>query len=217
VGINVSRFDALPAETRKSLRILELFEDCKGFSNWWFDMEPKHRNNIFQSLRKMLLPLSKGGKVRDKDPRRDEWQTPPDVFIKLNNEFDLSIDVAANIHNRKSLYYFGPDQQDSRYRNCLEIDWVQVARDSGLKPSFWMNPPYSKVDKFIRKAYEESQKGASVVCLVAPTVSAKWWHEIALKGEIRWIKGRIDFIPPPGIEASTNTRDSAIVIFRPNR
>lgn len=75
-----------------------------------------------------------------------------------------------------------------------------------------MNPPYGRsIGLWMAKAYEESMRGALVVCLVPARTDTRWWHDYAMKGEIRLYKGRIRFV---GAKASAPF-PSAVVVFRP--
>jgi len=55
-----------------------------------------------------------------------------------------------------------------------------------------MNPPYKNMKKFIKKAYEE-RYNAITVCLIPARTNTKWWHELCMKGEIKFICGRPKF------------------------
>jgi site-specific DNA-methyltransferase (adenine-specific) len=85
-----------------------------------------------------------------------------------------------------------------------------------------LNPPYSagNIDRFMQKAYEESQKGAVVVCLVPCATDTRWWHNYAMRAqEIRFIKGRVRFIgyDEKGEQIKNSpTFSSCVVIFRPS-
>lgn len=76
-----------------------------------------------------------------------------------------------------------------------------------------MNPPYGKeIAKWMKKAYEESLKGATVVCLTFARTDTKWWHDYAMKAaEIRFIKGRVRF---EGADSSAPF-PSVVIVFRP--
>ena len=77
-----------------------------------------------------------------------------------------------------------------------------------------MNPPYGReIGKWMKKAYQESKKGIIVVCLIPSRTDTKWWHEYAMKGEIRFIKGRLYFTDQHG-KTGTAPFPSAIVIFK---
>ena len=65
---------------------------------------------------------------------------------------------------------------------------------------------------WMKKAYEESQKGATVVCLVPARTDTSYWHEYAMQAdEIRFVKGRLKF----GDGKGSAPFPSAVVIFRP--
>lgn len=152
------------------------------------------------------------------DDSRDAYSTPQVIFLPMHKEFRFDIDACAVKATAKVPFYFGPDHEDPEYRDALSIDWSEFLFGVSMDqpPTIWMNPPYSfpLIEQFMRKAYEESLKGCTVVCLVCPSTCSNWWHDYAMKGEIRYIRGRINFIPPPGVKASTNSKDSVFVIFR---
>lgn len=109
---------------------------------------------------------------------KQDWVTPNDFFRKLNDEFGFTLDVAASKENTKCQRYF-TEEDDG-----LLQDWKGVC---------WMNPPYNNKKNWIIKAYKESQKGATVVCLVPARTNTNWWHDYCMKGEIRFIRGRVKF------------------------
>lgn len=141
----------------------------------------------------------------------DEWETPPELFAKLDAEFHFTLDVAASPLNFKCQAYFSPVQQ----QDGLIRSWDgQVC---------WMNPPYGRaIGKWMAKAWLESAGGrATVVCLVPARTDTRWWHDYVVgKGEVRFLKGRVKFIKP-GQTAATKRQGapfpSAIVIYRPSR
>ena len=53
--------------------------------------------------------------------------------------------------------------------------------------------------------------GATVVCLVPARTDTAWWHDYAMRGEIRFIRGRLKF----GSSKNSAPFPSAIVIFYP--
>lgn len=76
-----------------------------------------------------------------------------------------------------------------------------------------MNPPYGRViGDWIRKAYEESQKGATVVALIPSRTDTTYWHEYVMKAaEIRFVRGRLKF----GDGRNSAPFPSAVVVFKP--
>ena len=58
----------------------------------------------------------------------------------------------------------------------------------------FVNPPYSQIETWIKKGYEESQQDKLVVFLIPSRTDTRWWHEYVMKAaEIRFIKGRLKF------------------------
>ena len=129
---------------------------------------------------------------------RSDWETPQSLFDGLNAEFRFEVDVCANSRNAKCKRYFAPAD-----------DGLSTSRDGAV---CWMNPPYGRViGKWMQKAFEESQKGAVVCCLVPAKTDTAWWHKYATRGEIRFLRGRLHF----SNSKSAAPFPSAIVVFRP--
>jgi len=129
---------------------------------------------------------------------RTDWETPLDLFEALDREFGFELDVCAMPENAKCERYFTPEQDGLKQR------WEGVC---------WMNPPYGRgIRRWIRKAYEESLRGATVVCLIPARTDTSWWHDYCLKGEIRFLRGRLRF----GGAKRNAPFPSAIVIFMPH-
>lgn len=59
----------------------------------------------------------------------------------------------------------------------------------------FVNPPYSKIKEWVKKAYEEAFKPNTIVVLLIPArTDTKYFHEyIYNRSEIRFIKGRLKF------------------------
>lgn len=128
-----------------------------------------------------------------------EWYTPQEFFDRLNAEFAFTLDPCSTHENAKC------DRHFTRDDNGLEKSWAGE--------SVFMNPPYGReISEWMRKAYDScNQSGATVVCLVPARTDTNWWHEYAMKGEIRFIKGRLKF----GGAQTNAPFPSAVVVFRP--
>ena len=73
-----------------------------------------------------------------------------------------------------------------------------------------MNPPYGRAIKhWVEKAYTESKRGATVVCLIPARTDTAYWHDYCFKGEVRFLRGRLSFS-----NKGTAPFPSAVVIFR---
>ena len=128
--------------------------------------------------------------------KTDEHSTPQDFFEELDAEFNFTLDPCATRKNKKCRSFY-----------TKEIDGL-VHKWAG---SVFMNPPYGReIGKWMKKAYESSQEGATVVCLVPARTETAWWHDYAMKGEIRFIRGRLRF---NGSKINAPF-PSAVVIFR---
>lgn len=125
------------------------------------------------------------------------WETPQDFFDALDREFNFEVDVCALPENTKCVRFYSPAEN-----GLLQI-WKGVC---------WMNPPYGReIGPWVRKAYESSLAGATVVCLLPARTDTKWWHDYVEKGERRFIKGRLKF----GGMKDNAPFPNVIVIFRP--
>ena len=120
---------------------------------------------------------------------QDVWETPAKDYNKICGMFDIrpQLDVCADRNNRKCLKFF-TEEDDALSDEC---QW---------DVPYYMNPPYSKVKHFIKKAYEMSQKyGVDGLCLTYSKTDTKWFHEYVWgKADIYFQKGRIRFILPNG-------------------
>ena len=115
----------------------------------------------------------------------DDWSTPKDVYTVLNEEFNFDFDPCP----------LGGD-------NGLDIEWGQ---------SNFVNPPYSQLKAWCKKAHEEWLKGKTVVMLIPSRTDTVAWHDYCMKAqEIRFIKGRLKF----GGSKNNAPFPSAITIFR---
>ena len=129
--------------------------------------------------------------------KTDAWETPLELFTKLDAEFGFTVDVCANPDNAKCSNYFTP-QIDG-----LKQDWHGVC---------WMNPPYGKqIKKWVQKAYISSLFGSTIVCLIPARTDTYWWHTYVRRAnEVRFIRGRLKF----GGSKNSAPFPSAIAIFR---
>ena len=127
----------------------------------------------------------------------DLWATPDDFFALYHARYGFQLDVCATSENAKCARYF------TKADDGLVQEWTGTC---------WMNPPYGRtIGEWMRKAYESSLTGATVVCLVPARTDTRWWHDYAMKGEVEFIKGRLKF----GGHNNSAPFPSAVVVFRP--
>jgi len=146
---------------------------------------------------------------------KDNWQTPKELFNKLNDEFHFQVDVCASEDNTLCDNYFDEE------KNAIVTDWYQIpALTPYPKNIMWMNPPYSRnnIAMFCKKAYEESQKGCIVVGLIKLDTSTTWFQNYIMNKahEVRFCKKRISFIDPnTGKKGGSPPFASAIIVWKP--
>ena len=100
---------------------------------------------------------------------KQDWTTPKEFYDKLNSEFKFDFD---------------PCPMNPTF-DGLNIEWGKCN---------FVNPPYNKIKDWIKKGYEEWQKGKTVVFLIPARTDTRWFHSYLYNQvEIRFIKGRLKF------------------------
>ena len=133
--------------------------------------------------------------------KSNEWATPQDFYDELNAEFGFTLDPCSTIENRKCERYYTIEEDG------LSKDWSQEI--------VFMNPPYGgNTGIWIKKAFEESKKGSTVVCLITAGTDRSYWHDYVLPyaAQIRFVRGRLKF----NDVSETAPFASAVVIFTEN-
>lgn len=129
-----------------------------------------------------------------------DWGTPIFLFKKLNNYFNFTLDPCCSNENKKCEKYYTIEQDG------LNQNWSNEI--------VFMNPPYGREMKnWIKKAYLESLKGATVVCLVPSRTDTKWFHDYVYgKSDIVFLNKRLQF------EGSDNKAPfpSMLIIYNSN-
>ena len=129
---------------------------------------------------------------------KQTWETPQDLFDRLNDIFNFNLDACAEDDTAKVKKYFTIDD------DALIQDWIG---------SVWCNPPYnSEQIKFIEKALNESLKHKSTVVLLIPArPETKVCQNLIFKNasQICFIKGRLKF----GNSKHNAPFPSALIVF----
>jgi phage N-6-adenine-methyltransferase len=134
----------------------------------------------------------------------ENWTTPQKFFDLWDRKFHFERDVCAARDNTKCRRFF--TKQD----DALAKLWTGVC---------WMNPPYNRqTHRWVQKAYDCSQVGATVVCLLPASTDTSWFHTWCTRGHVVFVKGRLSF------GGATNRRGegrarfaSLVVVFHPPR
>ena len=131
--------------------------------------------------------------------KSNEWTTPQHLFDELNQEFNFTLDPCATEENAKCSKHFTIEDDG------VSKDWANDV--------VFMNPPYGReIKKWIKKAYEESLNGATVVCLIPARTDTMYWHDFIFDkaDDIRFLKGRLKF----GNGKNSAPFPSAIVVYK---
>lgn len=139
---------------------------------------------------------------------RDCWATPDGLWRELDREFGFTLDVCALSWSAKCAAHYTPETDG------LTQNWA-VGAGGG---SCWCNPPFSDLAPWAAKALLESRRGATVVMILpAHRVEQAWFHDNVLGyAEIRYLRGRVAYVPPPGVASSSPEFPSLLAIYRPS-
>ena len=112
----------------------------------------------------------------------DEWETLQKIVDEACKNYKINpvMDVAATFENKKFECFI------SKYCNALNVDW---------NFDFFMNPPYSQIKDFMKKAYYDHLNfNVNGLILTYAKTDTKWWHSyVEERAEIHFIKGRLKF------------------------
>jgi len=110
---------------------------------------------------------------------RDDWETPQELWNKLNEQYSFNFDCCSNSYNSKCLFF----SKDFLY---LDTKWY----NRNFKMA-WMNPPFSKSFEMFKHFFKIVSQGVAIYR--CDNMETKVWQEIILKNA-DWIfipKGRI--------------------------
>lgn len=130
----------------------------------------------------------------------DEWMTPLALYREWDKQYHFTLDPCTTAENP-----LGAERKFTKEDDGLSQNW-------GGEVVF-MNPPYSQIKAWMRKAYEESLKPKTiVVCLIPSRTDTAYWWDYVMKvwpHGIHFLRGRLKF------GASTNSAPfpSVVVVF----
>lgn len=123
----------------------------------------------------------------------DDRRTPRSLWEPLNEEFGFTLDVAASAENALCDRFYSLED------NAFHHHWPGVV---------WCNPPYSGLDVWVAKAWEELAfdpgVGSDVIVMLLPANRTEqgWWQDYIEpyrrqgKLEVRFLRGRLRFDTP---------------------
>jgi phage N-6-adenine-methyltransferase len=129
----------------------------------------------------------------------DDWETPKELFEKLDSIFEFSFDLAASEKNKKTKKFFSV-KEDS-----LSQDWNDIFGTA------FLNPPFSKAKSFFKKASES--KNPIVAIYKSANVESQTWQDFIFPhAQVFFLRGRVNF---EGKENATSpTFGSALIFYR---
>ena len=172
--------------------------------------------------------------ILGKQKGRNYWQTPPELFEKLDDEFGFDIDLAATAENSLC----DVSRRDAFNSDSIRYGWGHTPWGDQYKTGF-LNPPFSVTRwnkakrKFTRHSVISKWLDAAlfniitlaqadfvpmkeIVCLLPNAQSEAWWLRYCEKSaEIRTLTPRVKYI----IDNKTSKQSappfgSSVVIFR---
>lgn len=134
------------------------------------------------------------------DSKRSDYLTPPEVLdrvFKKIGQHGFSVDTCCSKVNIPATNHF-----IDGYSDGLARDW-----DAHITPYewAWCNPPFNKCDAWVKKAYNEQQKGNKSVLLIPMRSETKFWHDYILDDdgfsfrpgvEVQFLRKGICFLNP---------------------
>lgn len=141
------------------------------------------------------------------EQKRNDYETPPalvEMGLMLVGHKQFDCDVCCSRMNIPAQIYFFDGIIDG-----LIADWFNLN---------WCNPPYDQCDKWVKKAYEEQQKGHETIMLIPVRTETKYWHEHILYNpnvKIEWLRKGYGFInPETGEQCGVFKNALALVYFK---
>ena len=137
--------------------------------------------------------------------REQKWGTPKALLEILDQQYNFSRNPNGSLFDPCPI-----DWHPDTHANGLEMDWA---------PSTFVNPPFTGVADWVRKAHNEARKGNQSVLLLNAATDSVWFHLHVYNQpgvEIRFLRGRVPFIDPANHHYKVaNPSPSMLVIFRP--
>lgn len=139
---------------------------------------------------------------------KTEWETPLYLFESLDKEFNFGLDAAATDENALCDRWFTKED------DALQQEWICDGR------SVWLNPPYGPgLYTWVEYAMSQSLKHKQTkayVCLLPSNTDSKWFHDfVVTSAQIRFIRGRVQFLLNGKRPTSGNPGANLLAIFYP--
>jgi phage N-6-adenine-methyltransferase len=133
---------------------------------------------------------------------KQDYQTPPEFLAAVKQWLgveEFALDLAASEYNAVCPRWFDERQ------NALVQPWASEGWA-------WLNPPFAHLEPWVRRAYEQSRCGASLVMLVPAGVGSNWWRDwVHRRARVLFLNGRLTFVG----ESTCYPKDCCLLIYTP--
>lgn len=139
----------------------------------------------------------------------NDYKTPPVLYQMALDYYQIkkfSLDTCCTDENIPAMFYYKKGKQDG-----LKEDWLYHN---------WCNPPFNECAKWIKKAYEEQQKGHKTAMLIPVRTETKYWHDhiltnpkIDLNKHVIWLRKGYKFLNRDNEEMGVFKNALCIVFF----
>lgn len=142
---------------------------------------------------------------KQKPGRSQQDVRTPGVFlaaVRARLHIDaFTIDLAASRENTVAKKFY------SERTNSLIQDWNR----GGFN---WCNPPFGDIGPWVKKAVDETTRGASTAMLVPASVGSNWWRDfVHEKCRVLLLNGRLTFVG----HTQPYPKDCALLLYAPDQ
>lgn len=120
------------------------------------------------------------------EQKRNDYQTPPELIekiLKRLNEPCFAFDTCCSERNIPAYFHILEPNCDG-----LVYSWF---KEGGWN---YCNPPFDECGKWVKKAYDEQQRGASSVLLIPVRTETKYWKKYILDNPLIDMNTDVDFL-----------------------
>lgn len=124
------------------------------------------------------------------------WETPPEVFDALNEEFHFQIDLTGGPGTQHRCHFWLGPGHDAvpKMNDALTMPWHSLRINGKPITSGFSNPPYGRfIPLILFKALQEAEHGFTSVFLLPNRVTLWYKNMMRRASEIRIVDERIAF------------------------
>ena len=139
----------------------------------------------------------------------NKYKTPIELYQKALEKFGIdkfSCDVCCSDEHIPAVNYCKEHETDGLKEEWAKNYWFYC----------WCNPPFNQCEKWVKKTYNENQKGISVAMLIPVRTETKYWHEYILFNpnvEIEWLRKGYCFLNPETMETMKAFKNALALVY----